>query len=1174
LLNIDDDHVYEYTVNGERIKERLAHGQTSDGYVPLLRAQEEIVYYKSGLFTPFSINMSYEEFMTSIEDSDYVIGYSWRTAHGENWLTPVKDQGGCGSCWAFGTIGALEAHINLYYNQHIDVDLSEQDLVSCIGAGGCYGGWPPDTALDYIQETGVVDEECFPYSAWDEPCDDKCDDWSSRVWKITSHSGDIYVYYIHDQLNPGVGVSVKEYYRDLLSNGPLETVIHWWNHCVTGVGFKIFTNYGINAIEIKNSWSDDWGDDGYAYILQFSGLTYQTIGDVIPPSGTSHDVECRDNDGDGYCWWGIGEKPSTCPASCAGNDKEDCNDSDPNKNELINGYICIDSSHNIDSCKVLSSPGIYLVTENITSTSSVCLDVQSDDVIILGEGYKIRGTGAEGTKGIRINGHHNVYIKDLIIENFGTGLDLENAGDVTAKYLIINESGVGIRVYNSDSNKFKLNRILNCDIGVGVIDSDDNRFEGNYVRYSETESLHLEGSSNNWFYYNTFCGDGEDVNVVSGTNQFNGTVCSSSSSVCEQSCSEGYDCVNLYWPDSYLEGLSFDRGLFTLDSVSEVTLCNITYFLDKDTHLIVRSPSSYATTINCNGALFTSDFNTYPYDPVAGQEIGYADVGLMIVSQATTVKNCNFVNVPTPIVQLLEFGNGMLIIENNSFENISGVGTAIYIHDANFIIRNNRFRNIGVDNPNEYYYNYGAIFLHDYHTYYSSPNLIANNTFYNTTPICNDFYSNTCFSSPLHIVNNTFENPFKIRNRRYVIWFDHYYHPLYYVSIYNNRFINGSIRIPHGNSFQIRDNYFLSQDSGAAQSVIFFSGYDSLIYNNTIICNHNLTCFEGILLEWDSGNNNISRNYIESAFSYGIKLDDTTNSYVEDNVILNSGSLGLYMHSSSSNNHIEHNVICGSGSDDIVEYGSSNEYIENYCETSYPDGLCTATRTYYYDGDSDTYGVDTMTEESQCPSSGYTWRTGDCDDLNATVHPGAEEVCDGVDQDCDGLFDEDFDSDGDGYTTCGYNITTGEYIEHDCLDDPSGDPPGCPTDPSGCDPGCPSDGTSACAICVNPGHTTECCDDSVDNNCDGLLDDEDPDCVPLGIDIMDMDGDGYNVYVDCDDLDPTVHPGAFDRLNGRDDDCDGLIDEDVRPGIKPGYPDKLPVRVGPVYIQQDLIRRG
>ena len=74
--------------------------------------------------------------------SPYPDQLDYRNFQGENWLTSVKSQDGCGSCWAFAAVGVLEGFINLYFNQQIDVDLSEQHLVSdcCVDCGSCQGG--------------------------------------------------------------------------------------------------------------------------------------------------------------------------------------------------------------------------------------------------------------------------------------------------------------------------------------------------------------------------------------------------------------------------------------------------------------------------------------------------------------------------------------------------------------------------------------------------------------------------------------------------------------------------------------------------------------------------------------------------------------------------------------------------------------------------------------------------------------------------------------------------------------------------------------------------------------------------------------------------------------------------------------------------------------------------
>ncbi len=142
-----------------------------------------------------------------------------------------------------------------------------------------------------------------------------------------------------------------------------------------------------------------------------------------------------------------------------------------------------------------------------------------------------------------------------------------------------------------------------------------------------------------------------------------------------------------------------------------------------------------------------------------------------------------------------------------------------------------------------------------------------------------------------------------------------------------------------------------------------------------------------------------------------------------------------------------------------------------------------------------------------CDGDGWTVADGDCDDDNSMINPDAAETCDGVDEDCNGAIDEDFDGDGDGYV---------DGDDADCAQ-------AWPADELDCD-----DGNGD----VYPGAHEEC-GDGVDNDCDGE-----------GDEIVDADGDGVtNCDGDCDDTDASVYPGAPEVCNDTDDDCDGDIDE-------------------------------
>ena len=94
----------------------------------------------------------------------------WRSIDGQDWTTAIRDQGNCGSCVAFGTVGAIESRLEIVHNNPgLSPDLSEAHLFFC-GGGQCDTGWWPSAAMNYARDTGIADEACYPYADYDQPC--------------------------------------------------------------------------------------------------------------------------------------------------------------------------------------------------------------------------------------------------------------------------------------------------------------------------------------------------------------------------------------------------------------------------------------------------------------------------------------------------------------------------------------------------------------------------------------------------------------------------------------------------------------------------------------------------------------------------------------------------------------------------------------------------------------------------------------------------------------------------------------------------------------------------------------------------------------------------------------------------------------------------------------------
>ncbi len=252
--------------------------------------------------------------------------FDWRNYLGSDWLTPVKSQGGCGSCWAFSAVGVAEAAHNIASNDpNLDKNLSEQYLVSdCSSSGTCCGG-AKASALRYIRDSGIPDESCMPYvdgsgcscgavacdsncayntggSCSDRTCSDRCGDWAIRREYIASTGY--------------VSTDRQVIKQALVDTGPLAVSMGilssyggYWDGDIYRCTIDIGTNHAVVIVGyddaggywwVRNSWGTGWGDNGYFKLgygecsveqYVYYALAGSSGGDSYEPDDTSSQAQ-------------------------------------------------------------------------------------------------------------------------------------------------------------------------------------------------------------------------------------------------------------------------------------------------------------------------------------------------------------------------------------------------------------------------------------------------------------------------------------------------------------------------------------------------------------------------------------------------------------------------------------------------------------------------------------------------------------------------------------------------------------------------------------------------------------------------------------------------------------------------------------------------------------------
>jgi len=204
-----------------------------------------------------------------------------------NSIGHIRDQGPCGSCWAFGAVEAMSDRICISSGQTNQLELSAQDMVSCCDScgDGCEGGYP-SAAWDFWDQTGLVSETVYPYAfpscehhinGSKPPCGSvqPTPDCNQDLLKNPKNQG---------KTSYSVSASVEKIQTEIMTNGPVEVafsvyadfltyksgVYHHTSGSMLGGHAVKMLGWGVDAGTpywiVANSWNPDWGNQGYFLI--------------------------------------------------------------------------------------------------------------------------------------------------------------------------------------------------------------------------------------------------------------------------------------------------------------------------------------------------------------------------------------------------------------------------------------------------------------------------------------------------------------------------------------------------------------------------------------------------------------------------------------------------------------------------------------------------------------------------------------------------------------------------------------------------------------------------------------------------------------------------------------------------------------------------------------------
>ena len=262
LVSSPEELDYRFSIFQDNLRKHEEHNRKNSSYTQGVNQFTDLTWeeFKSAYLQEPIQNTDVQSL--NAEDNFRKVDYT-------KYLTPIKNQGQCGSCWSFSTTGALEALYNL--SSKGKPSLSEQELVDCSGSYGNYGcnGGLMTSAYKYVKDHKLATEADYPYTARDGTCKRK---ESGKRYGISSFStlnatdGEYNMHALQEALNKQpVAVALEVDYGFQAYTGGIyeadDSCGSALNHGVVAVQSGV--DGGKRFLKIRNSWGPEWGESGF-----------------------------------------------------------------------------------------------------------------------------------------------------------------------------------------------------------------------------------------------------------------------------------------------------------------------------------------------------------------------------------------------------------------------------------------------------------------------------------------------------------------------------------------------------------------------------------------------------------------------------------------------------------------------------------------------------------------------------------------------------------------------------------------------------------------------------------------------------------------------------------------------------------------------------------------------